>query len=432
MIIRPAKFINGVVTVPGDKSISHRAAIIASIAEGGSQIKNFSTGEDCASTVRCLLQLGVQMEQNGANLFVRGVGTAGFRKPDEPLDCGNSGTTMRLLAGLLAGQNFETVLTGDASLRQRPMNRIIDPLHLMGAEVESAGGKAPLTIRRTKPLNAINYSLPVASAQVKSCVLLAGLNADGRTSVIEPVQTRDHTEGMLRGFGGDVSVTESAEGRIISVPRRMHLSARNMTIPSDISSAAFFIAAAACMKDSTLELPNLGINPTRAAIIDFLLEFGVEIEMSAITESCGEPVARLRVSGRGRPKCEDAVKITGKRIANLIDEIPILAVFGTQIEEGIEIRDAVELRVKESDRIAAIVKNLRRMGADVEEFDDGFRVGRSQLIGAEVDSFGDHRIAMAFAVAGLFAEGDTIIKNPECADISFPGFYELLESVVQR
>lgn len=432
MLIRPATTIRGSVTVPGDKSISHRAAIIAAMAEGESRIENFSTGEDCASTIRCLRQLGVEIEQDGKMVVVRSVGKAGLRKPDGPLDCGNSGTTMRLLAGVLAGQNFESVLTGDGSLRRRPMNRIIEPLRLMGAEVDSEEGKAPLTIRGRNPLKATQYEMPIASAQVKSCVLFAGLNADGKTTVIEPVQTRDHTERMLRGFGGDVSVTESAEGRIISILGKMHLAARGMIIPSDISSAAFFIVAAACREGSTLELPNVGTNPTRAAIIEVLREVGAEIELSEVSESCGEPVARLKVAGRGRPKCEEAVKITGKRIANLIDEIPILAVFGTQIEEGIEIRDATELRVKESDRIAAIVENLRRMAADVEEFDDGFRVRRSQLIGAEVDSFGDHRIAMAFAVAGLFAEGDTIIKNPECADISFPGFYELLESVVQR
>jgi len=432
VIIRPAESINGVVTVPGDKSISHRAAIIASIAEGESRIENLSTGEDCASTIRCLRQLGVEIDQDDTTVVVQGVGNGGFRKPDGPLDCGNSGTTMRLLAGLLAGQDFASILTGDGSLCRRPMSRIIEPLSSMGAEIDSNEGKAPLSIRGRNPLRTTQYMMPVASAQVKSCVLFAGLNADDKTTVIEPVQTRDHTERMLRGFGGEVIVTESAEGRIISVQGRMHLSAKDMTIPSDISSATFFIVAAAGREGSTLEFPNVGINPTRAEIIEVLRELGAEIELSDVGESCGEPVARLKVSGRGRPKCEDAAKITGKRIANLIDEIPILAVLGTQIEGGIEIRDAAELRVKESDRIAAIVENLRRMAADVEEFDDGFRVGRSQLIGAEVDSFGDHRIAMAFAVAGLFAEGDTIIKNPECADISFPGFYELLESVVQR
>jgi 3-phosphoshikimate 1-carboxyvinyltransferase len=432
VIIRPAKSVNGVVSIPGDKSISHRAAIIAAMAKGESRIENFLTGEDCASTIGCLRQLGVQIEQDGRTVVVQGVGKAGFRKPNEPLDCGNSGTTMRLLAGILAGQNFESVLTGDGSLCRRPMNRIIKPLRSMGAEIDSNEGKAPLTIRGKNPLRAIQYEMPIASAQVKSCLLFAGLNADGKTTVIEPVQTRDHTERMLQGFGGDISVAESAEGRTISVLSQMHLSARDMMIPADISSAAFFIVAAACTKDSTLELPNVGINPTRTAIFDVLADLGAEIELSDRSESCGEPAARLKITGSGGQTSPNPVKITGDKTASLIDEIPILAVFGTQIEAGVEIRDAAELRVKESDRISAIVENLRRMNADVKEFEDGFRVERSQLIGAEVDSFGDHRIAMAFAVAGLFAQGETTIVNPECADISFPGFYETLESVVRR
>ena len=432
MIIRPAKSISGVVAVPGDKSISHRAAIIAAMAEGDSRIENYSTGEDCASTILCLRRLGIEIEHEGTTVRVKGVGKAGFRKPMGPLDCGNSGTTMRLLAGVLAGQDFESVLTGDRSLCRRPMKRVIEPLRLMGAEIVSEDGQAPLTIRGRNPLDAISYTLPVASAQVKSCVLLAGLNAMGNTTVIEPIQTRDHTERMLRAFGGEVRVSEPKEGRSISAAGESELSAREINVPSDISGAIFFIVAAACLEGSKLELLNVGANPTRTAIIIVLRDLGVEIEASDPIESCGEPAATLKVRGLGSLKDERSGNVGGSKIAELIDEIPILAVFGTQIEGGIEIREASELRLKESDRIAAIVENLRRMGADVEEFQDGFRVGRSELAGAEVDSFGDHRIAMAFAVAGLFAKGCTTIKQPECADISFPGFYELLESVVQR
>jgi len=431
MLIRPAKRVVGAISVPGDKSISHRAAILAAMADGQSEISHYLTGEDCLATLRCLRQLGVEIEHVGTTVSVKGVGKSGFCAPDDPLDCGNSGTTMRLLAGVLAGQNFESTLTGDASLRRRPMNRIIEPLRLMGAEIDSNEGMAPLTIRGRNPLNAISYKLPVASAQVKSCVLLAGLNANGATEVIEKVATRNHTERMLRGLGVEVQISAAAEGKRISVSGDAHLSASVMHVPSDISGASFFTVAAACLEQSMLEVSNVGINPTRAAVLEVLQGLGARMELDDQGESLGEPSATLRITG-GLVASSSKGIIGGAAIANLIDEVPILAVFGTQIEGGIEFRDAAELRVKETDRISAIVENLRRMGAETEEFDDGFRVEKSQLIGAEVDSFGDHRIAMAFAVAGLLAKGDTTIKNPECADVSFPGFYETLESVVQR
>ena len=430
MLIKPAKRLLGTVKVPGDKSISHRAAMIAAMASGESKIENFSTGADCTSTIHCLRQLGVEIEHSGTSVQVIGVGKTGFKQPDAPLDCGNSGTTMRLLAGILAGQNFESVLTGDFSLRKRPMKRIIEPLRRMGAEIEAETGCAPLRILGRNPLESISYRLPVASAQVKSCVLLAGLNSTGEAAVIEPVQTRDHTERMLRGFGGEIVVAESEEGRRISVSGESTLSGRKIDVPSDISGAVFFMVAAACLDDSTIELPSIGINPTRSEILNVLGDLGVEIEISHQHESCGEPAGRLKVKGWRAP--QNSLRITGDRIAGLIDEIPILSVLGTQVVGGIEIRDAAELRTKESDRIAAIVENLRRMGADVEEFEDGLRAGRSKLNGAEIDSFGDHRIAMAFSVAALLANGDTIIRDAECADISFPDFYETLESVVQR
>lgn len=450
MIIKPAKSVSGSISTPGDKSISHRAAFVAAMAEGESFIENFSAGEDCASTLRCLRQLGVEIERNGTSVRVRGVGKTGFRSSSEPLDCGNSGTTMRLLAGVLAGQSFESVMTGDESLRRRPMSRVIEPLRQMGAEIESENGFAPLKIRGRNPLSGIRYETPIASAQVKSCILLAGINADGGTTVTERARTRDHTELMLGWFGADVSVfdeelsvspplrsgfcLDGAEG---GLPNRIQvlgdsvLTAREIEIPGDISSAAFFIVAAACLPGSELVLENIGINPTRSGILSKLEDFGADVDLRAMRNIRYEPSAEIVIRGRDDLKGKAGANFIGD-VAQVIDEVPILAVLGTQMEAGIEIRGAAELRVKESDRIASIIKNLTRMNADVEEFDDGFRVGKSQLRGAGVDSFGDHRIAMAFAIAGLFAEGNTTIINPECADISFPGFYDLLESVVQR
>jgi 3-phosphoshikimate 1-carboxyvinyltransferase len=431
MLIRPAGRVVGTITVPGDKSISHRAAILTAMAEGESEISHYLTGEDCLATIRCLRQLGVEIEQYGTSVRVNGVGKSGFKKPNSPLDCGNSGTTMRLLAGVLAGQDFESTLTGDESLRGRPMNRIIEPLRLMGAEIDSNEGKAPLTIRGRNPLNAISYTLPVASAQVKSCVLLAGLNAKGVTRVIENVPTRDHTERMLRRLGADLKASVDADGNSIEVDGSSSLRAREICVPSDISSAAFFMVAAAGLVDARIRIRYVGINSTRAYILEKLRSLGVYVRLTPENDSYFEPATDIRVHGLGMLSLKGGT-VSGNEVAQLIDEIPLLAVLGTRLPGGIEIHDAKELRIKETDRITAIVENLRRMKATVEEFDDGFRVEKSQLNGAEVDSFGDHRIAMAFAVAGLFADGDTIIKDPECADISFPGFYDLLESVVQR
>lgn len=431
MHIRPAKYLKGSVLLPGDKSISHRAAIIAAIAEGETRIDNFATSVDCASTLACLRQLGVEIRQEGTKVWVRGVGKSGLKRSDKPLDCGNSGTTMRLLAGVLAGQNFDSVLTGDESLRQRPMKRVIEPLSRMGAEFESIEGKAPLTIRGRNPLTAIEYELPVASAQIKSCVLLAGLNADGETSVVEPVPTRDHTERMLRWFGVDVQEIDLGAGKKISLTGDERLAAEHLVIPSDISSAAFFIVAALCLKESALSMRGVGLNPTRAGLIETLRSFGAGIQTANEREVNNEPIGDILVVGDLAPAPNPI--LSGGLIANVIDELPILAILGTQLQSGLEVRDAAELRVKETDRIAAVVQNLRRMGADVEEFDDGFRVGRSRLKGARVDSFGDHRIAMAFAIAGLIAtEGDTQIDGADCVDVSFPGFFETLENVVIR
>ncbi len=433
MKIKPASHVRGTVRLPGDKSISHRAAMLSAIAIGETRIDNFATSEDCSSTLSCLQSLGVTIARDGNLVVVNGVGKTGFSPPSGPLDCGNSGTTMRLLSGIVAGQNFLSVLVGDESIQKRPMNRVIEPLTKMGAEITSDEGRAPLNISGKQPLTAIEYQPPVASAQIKSCVLLAGLNADGETSVLETIQTRDHTERMLRWFGVDVAVEESMGGSRITVSGDATLTARDLIVPSDISSAAFFMVAAACLNGSDVSLPNVGFNASRAAIFEVLCDLGVDLQLSDQREVNNEPVATIRAQGNiYGPKKPGSNLINGPTVAILIDEIPILAIFGTQIEGGLEIRDAAELRVKESDRIAAIVENLRRMGAAVEEFPDGFKVERSDLNGAVIDSFGDHRIVMAFAVAGLFATGETEIMGADCADISFPGFFDTLASVVGK
>jgi 3-phosphoshikimate 1-carboxyvinyltransferase len=430
--IKSAKRIRGTIKLPGDKSISHRAAIFSAMATGEIKIENFSTAADCASTLNCLENLGVETRREGSTVFIKGVGKTGFQKPVKELDCGNSGTTMRLLAGVLAGQRFDSILIGDESLTKRPMKRIIEPLEMMGATIESANSCAPLRISGKSPLNSIIYDLPVASAQVKSCVLLAGLNSDGITAVLEKTPTRDHTEKMLRWFKTEVEENQNENGKLISVSGDAKLKANDLQIPSDISSAAFFLVAAACVSNSEIVLQTIGLNSTRAAIIEVLRNFGANIDILNKREICNEPVGNLRVVGNKNflPQVSSNV-LRGEIIANLIDEIPIIAVFGTQIAGGLEVRDAAELRVKESDRIAAVVGNLRKMGAGVEEFPDGFRVEKSNLKGAAVESFGDHRIAMAFAVAALFATGETEIIGAEAAEVSFPEFFQILSRIVE-
>ena len=430
MRISPATSISGTISLPGDKSISHRAAMLAAIANGTTRIDNFATSADCASTLDCLRDLGVEIHREGNSVVVNGVGKDGLHPPDGPLDCGNSGTTMRLMAGILAGQTFDSVLTGDESLQKRPMKRVIEPLTQMGADIESSDGKAPLKINGGKTLREIEYETPVASAQVKSCVVLAGLYATGETSVVETTQTRDHTERLLRWFGVPVSTGNDGHGTKHTVAGTSRLQAHDLTIPGDISSAAFFLVAAACLPGSEITMPNVGINPTRSAILDVLKRVSAQISPVADAGSAGEPADSIHISGGLGPQDKTLV-LDGPIIANLIDEIPILAILGTQLEQGIEIRDAAELRVKESDRISAVVENLKRIGATITEFPDGFKVERSDLKGATVDSFGDHRIAMAFGVAGLLADGETEIVGAECADISFPGFFETLASVVK-
>lgn len=442
MKVSKAKFINGTINLPGDKSLSHRAAMFLAMAEGEAKIENFATSVDCGSTLECLRNLGVEIGQNGTTIFIKGVGKKGFIKPKQPLDCGNSGTTMRLLSGILAGQNFESTLIGDESLSMRPMKRIIEPLEKMGAKIDSNNRTAPLKIYGKNPLLAIGYELPVASAQIKSCVLLASLNAKGVSKVQSPKSkvrispSRNHTELMLQFLGANIEekFIETLDGFVheVSIDGDSELIAKDLEIPADISSAAFFMVAASCLEGSEIVLKNVGLNPTRSAIIEVLQNFDAEIIVENKREVSGEIFGDLRVLGNKNLRLKaGSNKIEGDIIANLIDEIPILAIFGTQLENGLEIRDAKELRIKESDRIMAVCENLRKMNAKVEEFEDGFRVEKSTLKGAKVESFGDHRIAMAFAVAGLLADGETEIIDAECTKVSFPNFFEVLENVVK-
>ncbi|MGD0907722.1 MAG: 3-phosphoshikimate 1-carboxyvinyltransferase [Candidatus Acidiferrales bacterium] len=426
-IIHPARTINGSLEVPGDKSISHRYAMLAAIAEGASDITNFSAAADCRSTLDCLSRLGVKVEAKVGHVRVAGAGLSGLRKSRRSLDAGNSGTTMRLLAGILAGQEFRSKIDGDASLRGRPMRRVMDPLIKMGAKIHSRdGGYAPLEIEGTR-LSPIEYPLPVPSAQVKSAVLLAGLFAEGVTSVIESVRTRDHTELALAEFGARVD----HDGRAIRIHGRPRLTGRALAVPGDLSSAVFFLAAAMVLPESNIVVHNVGLNPTRSAVLDVLTSMGAPINLVSVRSAHGELVGDIAI---GHDPLKGGV-LEGDAIAQLIDELPAIAVLGPYTEQGIEIRNAAELRVKESDRIAALAENLRRMGAKVEERPDGLTVaGRSagRLHGAEIEPHGDHRMAMAFAVAALGAEGDTTIRDAECAAVSYPEFFSTLERLVER
>jgi 3-phosphoshikimate 1-carboxyvinyltransferase len=425
--ILPARAISGPVELPGDKSISHRYAMLAALARGTSRVERFSPAADCRSTLDCLKRLAVEVEQSASAVTIKGAGLHGLRQSRRDLDAGNSGTTVRLLAGILAGQSFNSTITGDDSLRRRPMSRVVEPLAEMGAEIQAKdGGRAPLEIRGKK-LHGIDYTLPVPSAQVKSAILLAGLFADGTTSVTEPVRTRDHTELALEEFG--VHVEHS--GRARSVTGGAELTARNLTVPGDLSSGVFFIAAACILPESNILLRDVGLNPTRTAVLDLLAGWGAPISFVSIREAAGELIGDVAVRNA---KLEGG-EIVGEMVAQLIDELPMLAALGPYTERGVEIRDARELRIKESDRIAAVAENLRRMGADVEERPDGLSVGgrsAGRLRGTEIDPHGDHRIAMAFAIAALGAEGATTIRDADCAAVSFPEFFDCLERIVER
>jgi 3-phosphoshikimate 1-carboxyvinyltransferase len=420
--IRPAARIGGVTSVPGDKSISHRLAMIASVAEGATVIHNFAASMDCQSTLECLRRLGVKIERNDSTVMVHGRGLGGLQKPSRELDAGNSGTTVRLMSGLLAGFSFESTFIGDESLSRRPMKRIIDPLCRFGATIDAREGNyLPLKINGG-PLNAIEFTMPVASAQVKSAVLLAGVHARGVTKVHEPVGSRNHTEIALAEFGAHITTAQN----VIEVEGGHSLRGKEFSVPGDLSSAAFFIAAALAVPNSQLRLTGIGLNPTRTGYISLLEEMQARITISRLSVSNGEPVGDVIVESSDIAGME----IGGSWIPNVIDEIPVLAVLGTRTKKGMRIRDASELRAKESDRIHAVAGNLRALGAEVEEYSDGLFVpGGQRLSGGVVESFGDHRIAMAFAVAGLFADGPVTVKDPACADISFPGFFELLNRV---
>ncbi|MFP6856143.1 MAG: 3-phosphoshikimate 1-carboxyvinyltransferase [Roseibacillus sp.] len=420
-------------TVPGDKSVSHRAAIIAGLSNGTCRIRNYLPSEDCLNTLRAMESLGVKCEYIETNeygpveLLIHGR-RMHLKEPDGPIDCGNSGTGMRLLTGVLAGQKFSSALIGDESLSTRPMGRVIKPLAQMGARIQATGeqeGCAPLEFEQVE-LEPIRYVMPVASAQVKSSILLAGLFAKGKTTVVQPAETRDHTERMLAQF----RVRTVEEDNEITIYGGQQPEAVDIEIPGDISSAAFWIVAAAAMPDSRLLVQDVGLNPTRTALLGVLLRMGARIKDVVKTQNDdGEPAGNLEVRGSALRGTE----IYENEIPNLIDEIPVLAVAGALSQGRMVIRNAAELRVKETDRITAVVENLRAMGADVTEYDDGMRViGGNRLRGTTLDCFGDHRIAMAFAVAGLFAEGETVIENAECIATSYPGFLNDLNLIRKK
>lgn len=426
--ISPAQSLSGAISVPGDKSISHRLAMLTSIAEGESRILNYSTGEDCRSTVRCMSRLGIKHEfgerDGRKELIVHGKGIHGLEAPKEALDAGNSGSTIRMLSGILAAQPFTTHILGDESLSKRPMRRIMKPLAEMGAHITATNDQFPPLLIEGQKLKAISYTLPVASAQVKSCVLLAGLYAEGETSVHEPSRTRDHTEIALRELGADIDV----ERRTIRVRGGVPLQAKQFVVPGDLSSAAFFLVAASIVKDSDLVIANVGLNPTRTALLDFLNSMGASIKIMQVEGVNGELIGSLQVK-KSRIR---GGTISGELTASLIDEIPVLAVLGAASDEGLVVNDAAELRVKETDRIATVAENMKRMGLQIEVRPDGFTVpGKQSFHAAQLDSFGDHRIAMAFAVASLAADGECAIHNSEAASVSYPEFYQTLREIAQ-
>ena len=431
--IRPVHSLSGGLELPGDKSISHRYAMLAALAEGTSEFRNFAAARDCQSTLDCIRALGAGVALNGSTAQITGHGPQGLKCSGRALNAENSGTTIRLLSGILSGQSFNTKITGDASLQQRPMKRVIAPLRQMGADIRGRDDNFPPLEIHGRRLRSIHYQMPVASAQVKSAILLAGLFAEGETSVTEPAATRDHTELALHEFGAAVQ----KHGRSLSIKGiaagngKSPLHPVSFDVPGDLSSAVFFIAAASLLPDSNLYIDNVGLNPTRSAILDFFTHMGAAVTVVNLESRQGELVGDLSIKGA---KLRGGV-ISGDSVPLLIDELPMLAALGPYTEEGIEIRDAGELRVKESDRIATLVENLKRMGAKVEERPDGLRVeGRSagKLLGAEIEPRGDHRIAMAFAIAALAASGETRIFDADCAAVSYPAFFDELRRLSEE
>ena len=423
--IHPARNLLGTLRLPGDKSISHRYAMLGAMAEGSSRFQNFSTGADCASSLACMVQLGAQVNHSGDTVEIKGcAGT--LTPPGSLLDCGNSGSTMRMLSGLLAAQAGAFTLLGDASLNRRPMERVRKPLLEMGAVITLEDGHAPVQIQGAK-LRGIEYRTPVPSAQVKTALLFAGLQAEGTTTVSEAVRTRDHGELALRAFGAEIRRTTDS----VTIPGGQKLHGIEATVPGDMSSAAFFLCAAALFPESSLVFDQLGMNPTRATLLDVLTALGAKIHVLNLEENQGELIGTVQLTAPAQGLGSTVIR--GALAAQLIDELPVLAAIAPYTRGGIRIRDARELRVKESDRIALVAKNLRAMGAEVEEFEDGLDVpGGQPLHGAVVDSGGDHRIAMAFSVAALRAEGDTLILGADAAAISFPEFFALMEQVTER
>jgi 3-phosphoshikimate 1-carboxyvinyltransferase len=429
--VRSGTALHGCVRVPGDKSISHRTLLLGALAEGESRIQGFLRSGDCLATLACVRALGVQVSPIGegaheqgvssAGLAVEGGGLRGLAKPGEPLDCGRSGTTMRLLAGILAGQDFDSVLTGDPQLLRRPMRRIVEPLRAAGAEIEDTDGRAPLTIRGGG-LRGCDHELAVASAQVKSALLLAGLYADGATTVRQPGPARDHTERMLAAMGADIET----EGLVVHLQPGASLAPLALDVPGDFSSAAYLIVAALLVEGSDLMVQGAGVNPTRVGLLEVLQGMGGEIGSERRRDQGGEPVADLKV----RASSLSSAEVGGDTVVRMIDEFPILAVAATQAGGVTTVRDAGELRVKETDRIATVVEELSKLGARIQGREDGFVVeGPTRLRGGKVTSHGDHRLAMALAVAGLIADGDVEIAGAECIDDSFPGFAGLMQSL---
>ena len=421
--VKPATGLQGSVRLPGDKSISHRYAMIASVAEGVSRIENYSSGADCQSTLGCMRALGIEIEKQDRTVTIHGRGLDGLRAPAAVLDAGNSGSTIRMLSGMLAAQRFTSTITGDESLSARPMERIMKPLALMGAGLSARDGKYPPLEIRGARLKPIQYEPPVASAQVKTCVLFAGLHTEGVTSVVERVGTRDHSEVALQEFGAEVE----KDGPVISIQGRPKLVARDLTVPGDLSSAAFFLVAANLFPGSRVAIEGVGLSPSRTQLLDWLMMAGAHVRVLDAGLKAGEMVGSILVEGR---PMQGGV-IEGAMAGGLIDEIPVLAVLGAVSKQGITVRDAKELRVKETDRIATVAENMRRMGIEISTTEDGFHIpGGQRFHAAEVDSFGDHRIAMAFAVAGLAADGgETTIDNAGAASVSFPEFYATLENL---
>ena len=427
--------VRGAIRVPGDKSISHRVAMLASVAPGDSSITGFGSSADCQSTLECVRRLGIEVERAGATLIVKGQGLRGYGPAREPvkLDAGNSGSTIRMISGLLAGQRFTSEIDGDESLRRRPMNRIIEPLALMGATIEARDQNlAPLRIRGAA-LRPIRYASRVASAQVKTCVLFAGLYADGQTHFSEPAPSRNHTEVMLREFGARINSSRAGIGVDLSIEGGFELTPVEYHVPGDVSSAAFFIAAATLLPDSRLVINDVNLNPTRTAFIDVLNSLGANVISRNVRTVNGEPTGDLEVTNSALKAAQPSTVLAGRLIPNIIDEIPILAVAATQVEGRLEVRDARELRIKESDRVSTVASGIRAMGGEIEEFDDGFAIeGPQSLKGGRVETAGDHRIAMAFTIAGLIAEGTTEIIGADAAAVSFPEFYELIAAVTRE